>query len=54
MEVNYKELRDTDIKGLTVNENEGTEGTMVSTWIWRVTGLTNDNSDELQEGAHLF
>ena len=46
----YQELHDSDIKGLKVDENDGTEGTMISTWIWKVPGLAGNKSDELQEG----
>jgi len=49
----YMVLQDQDIKGLTVEENEGTEGMLITTWIWKVAGLSTENSDELQEGAYL-
>jgi hypothetical protein len=48
----FQELHEDDMKGLTVDENEGTEGTVITTWIWKVPGLAEDNSAELQEGMY--
>ena len=46
----YYLLLDGNIKGLMVDGNEGTEETLVTTWIWKVPGISCDSSAKLQEG----